>query len=147
MTMIYTVNLSKIHGTGDFPCPKCKSFISPDDVEEKSYKILFVTLEEETAKEILIECNTCHSRINIVGFESTSRKGDKTRPVPPKGKLDEQILRLLQDGANLSLNEIAEALGKNPKAIFKVLRKLFEQEKIACDYKNRKYEISKNTSQ
>ena len=66
------VDLGKIHGTGDFPCPGCTTILSPDDIEEKSYKILSVDFEEEETKEILIECNTCHRRICITGFESNA---------------------------------------------------------------------------
>jgi len=64
------------------------------------------------------------------------------------GKTEEQILQLLNDsGAFLTLNEIAEKLGKKPKAVFRSLRKLFEEEKISCDMKTRRYSTSKNSGQ
>ena len=63
------------------------------------------------------------------------------------GKTEEQILQLLNDsGAFLTLNEIAEKLGKKPKAVFRSLRKLFEEEKISCDMKTRRYS-TKNSEQ
>jgi len=63
------------------------------------------------------------------------------------GKTEEQILQLLNDsGAFLTLNEIAEKLGKEPKAVFRSLRKLFEEEKIFCDMKTRRYS-AKNSEQ
>ncbi len=73
MRVGYTVDLMRIRGTGDFLCPSCRTVISPDDVEEKSYRILFVDFEGEDVAEILIECNTCRSRINIIGFGSLNK--------------------------------------------------------------------------
>ena len=60
------------------------------------------------------------------------------------GKMDEQVFEVLKSaGTPLTLNEIAEKSGKPSKAIFKALRKLFEQEKIDCDQKTRRYFIKK----
>jgi len=58
--------------------------------------------------------------------------------------MDEQVFEMLKSaGTPLTLNEIAEKMGKPPKAVFKALRKLFEQEKINCDQKTRRYFIVK----
>jgi predicted RNA-binding Zn-ribbon protein involved in translation (DUF1610 family) len=39
---IYKVDLTKIEGNGDFPCPKCGAIISPDDESEEVYTIVFL---------------------------------------------------------------------------------------------------------
>ena len=60
------------------------------------------------------------------------------------GKVDEQVLELLKSAGNpLTLNEIAEKMGKPSKAVFKALRKLFEEEKIQCDLKTHRYSPAK----
>ena len=59
------------------------------------------------------------------------------------GKPEDQILQLLKDESALTLIEIAEKLDKKPKAVFKLLRKLFENKKINCDTKTRRYSLSK----
>jgi predicted RNA-binding Zn-ribbon protein involved in translation (DUF1610 family) len=37
---LYTIDLTKIDGTGAFPCPKCGTMISPDDQTEETYQIV-----------------------------------------------------------------------------------------------------------
>ena len=60
------------------------------------------------------------------------------------GKMDEQVLELLKSSGNpLTLNEIAEKMGKPQKAVYKALRKLFEAGKIDCDLKTRRYSPAK----
>jgi len=60
------------------------------------------------------------------------------------GKVDEQIIAVLQNsGSPLTLQEIAEKLGKPPKTIFKALQKLFTEGKIDCDIKSRRYALAK----
>ncbi len=57
--------------------------------------------------------------------------------------MDEQVYEVLKTaGTPLTLNEIAEKMGKPSKAVFKGLRKLFEQEKISCDQKTRRYSVA-----
>ncbi|MCS7120558.1 MAG: MarR family transcriptional regulator [Nitrososphaerota archaeon] len=57
------------------------------------------------------------------------------------GKTDEEILNLLSSSQPLTLYEIAEKLGKKPQIVFRALRKLFEEEKISCDPKTRRYRL------
>jgi len=58
--------------------------------------------------------------------------------------MDEQVFEVLKSaGTPLTLNEIAEKMGKPSKAVFKALRKLFEQEKINCNQKTRQYSVAK----
>jgi len=61
------------------------------------------------------------------------------------GKTEEQILQLLSDFGPLSLDDIANELGKKPKTVFRWLRKLFEQEKITNDPRTRLYMLPEET--
>lgn len=53
-------------------------------------------------------------------------------------KTDKLVLDALKDG-DLTLQEIADKTGEKPKKIFKVLRKLFENELV--DTNARKYKL------
>jgi predicted transcriptional regulator len=55
------------------------------------------------------------------------------------GKTEKQILQVLSDFGPLSLDDIANEIGKKPKAVFSSLRKLFSQEKITNDPGTRRY--------
>jgi len=60
------------------------------------------------------------------------------------GKVEEQIISVLENSKTpLSLVEIADKIGKPPKTVFKSLRKLFEEGKVDCDVKNRRYTLAK----
>lgn len=63
------------------------------------------------------------------------------------GKLEDEILNLLIKSEPLTLMEISEKLNKKPKAVFKSLRKLFEEGKINCDVKTRRYALEKDYEQ
>jgi len=39
---LFRVDLTKIEGVEDFPCPKCGTFISPDDLTKKVYTLLSI---------------------------------------------------------------------------------------------------------
>ena len=65
----YKIDLSRIDGEGDFPCPRCGVIISPEDETEKTYSILETRSEEGALKEIMIACNICGSIIHLRGFE------------------------------------------------------------------------------
>lgn len=67
----YRIDLTKIEGNGDFPCPSCGTVISPDDETEDVYVILETKLKNEALQELVIQCNKCRSKINLTGFLST----------------------------------------------------------------------------
>jgi hypothetical protein len=70
MNTVFRVDLTKIDGLGDFPCPACGATISPDDESEESYSILEArSVGGDLLDEILIQCNGCKSTISIVGFD------------------------------------------------------------------------------
>jgi len=57
-------------------------------------------------------------------------------------KTDELVVSTLKGaGRGLTLSEIAEKTGESKKKIFKVLRKLFENEIIGCE--NHQYKLTK----
>jgi predicted nucleic-acid-binding Zn-ribbon protein len=64
----FTVDLTKIKGKGDFRCPKCGAYISPDDTSEDTYTILEPIVKEDHLEEIALQCNKCKSRIRLAGF-------------------------------------------------------------------------------
>lgn len=63
------------------------------------------------------------------------------------GKLEDEILNLLSESEPLTLIEISENLNKKPKTVFKSLRKLFEEGKISCDVRTRRYTLEKDYEQ
>jgi len=67
----FTVDLTKIEGEGDFPCPKCGVTISPDDETEKVYSILETKVKGDALERLIILCNKCRSEIHLVGFLSS----------------------------------------------------------------------------
>lgn len=69
----YTVDLTKIDGNGEFRCPKCGTEMSPDDETEDVYTILETVVEKDSLQKIILECNTCRSKIHLTGFDSLSQ--------------------------------------------------------------------------
>jgi len=70
MNAVFKVDLTKIDGLGDFPCPACGATISPDDESEESYRVLEArSVGRDLLDEVLIQCNRCKSTISIVGFD------------------------------------------------------------------------------
>jgi len=65
---MFTIDLSKIEGKGDFPCPSCGVTISPEDESDSVYSILETKVHDETLEELVIQCNKCGSKIRLTGF-------------------------------------------------------------------------------
>jgi hypothetical protein len=68
MKQKYKVDLSKIDGDGEFPCPKCKIVISPEDSTEEKYSIIEPKVKNSHLKEVELLCNSCGSNIYLTGF-------------------------------------------------------------------------------
>jgi len=66
--LVRELDLTKIQGKGDFPCPNCGVTISPEDETEDIYTILEEKLRGEVLEELVIQCNKCSSRIRLTGF-------------------------------------------------------------------------------
>jgi hypothetical protein len=62
------LDLTKIDGNGDFPCPKCGITISPEDESEDVYIILEEKVNGEALEELTIQCNKCGCQIRLTGF-------------------------------------------------------------------------------
>ena len=77
---VYKVDLTKIEGEGDFPCPNCGVIISPEDETETIYTILETKMKKESLKELRIQCNRCGSKIHLVGFLPLSEAEIGTTP-------------------------------------------------------------------
>ena len=68
MKQVHTVDLTKIDGNGDFPCPQCGIVISPDDPTEEKYSVLESKVNQNGLDEVVILCNSCGSHIHLTGF-------------------------------------------------------------------------------
>ena len=67
--LAYKIDLTKIDGEGDFPCPRCGVNISPEDETNETYSILETRSENGALKEVVIACKICESIIHLVGFK------------------------------------------------------------------------------
>jgi hypothetical protein len=65
---VFTLDLTKMKGNGDFPCPRCGNLISPDDCNEDAYTILEPKVNEQGLEELVIRCNKCASQLHLTGF-------------------------------------------------------------------------------
>ncbi len=65
---VFTIDLSRIDGKGDFPCPGCGVSISPDDESDSVYSIVDTKINGDTLEELVIVCNKCGSKIRLIGF-------------------------------------------------------------------------------
>lgn len=69
-TLLYRVDLTKIEGEGDFPCPSCGNLISPDDDSGLNYEIVDIKTDRQgRLRELIIVCKKCRSEIHLEGFE------------------------------------------------------------------------------
>ena len=67
---VFTVDLRKISGKGDFNCPKCGVKISPDDASENVYTVLeSIPKEGGRLAKVILQCNACKSQIHLTGFD------------------------------------------------------------------------------
>jgi DNA-directed RNA polymerase subunit RPC12/RpoP len=76
----FRIDLSKIEGDGEFPCPSCGTPISPEDESEDTYEIVDVeTKEDGSIEKLSIYCKKCGSKIHLEGFDllkESSNLGD-----------------------------------------------------------------------
>ena len=66
--LVYQVDLTKLQGEGDFPCPCCGILISPEDETEDVYSIVSTEVSGDELEELVIQCNRCKNKIRLVGF-------------------------------------------------------------------------------
>ncbi|UCH32455.1 MAG: hypothetical protein JSV05_03500 [Candidatus Bathyarchaeota archaeon] len=66
--LVCELDLTRIQGNGDFPCPNCGVTLSPEDETEDVYCILEAKVEGQALEELVIQCNKCASQIRLIGF-------------------------------------------------------------------------------
>lgn len=66
---VYEMDLTRITGNGDFPCPNCGITISPEDDSESAYSILDTKFKDQVLNEVVVKCNKCESQIRLTGFQ------------------------------------------------------------------------------
>ena len=66
---LFTVDLTRIDGSGEFRCPKCGIEISPDDKTDEAYTILETVTKRGSLEKIILQCSKCRCRIQLVGFQ------------------------------------------------------------------------------
>jgi DNA-directed RNA polymerase subunit RPC12/RpoP len=71
----YTIDLTKIKGSGEIKCPKCGTTISPDDKTENTYTIMETVMKDESLDRISLQCNRCQSKISLTGFRLLNKTG------------------------------------------------------------------------
>ena len=68
---VFRIDLARIEGNGEFPCPSCGELISPDDESGIAYDVVYVERAEEgIVREASIVCKKCGSTIVLTGFEA-----------------------------------------------------------------------------
>ena len=75
--LISELDLTKIDGNGDFPCPTCGVTISPEDETEDVYIIIEEKVRNDILEELVIQCNNCASRIRLTGFPTLEMDASK----------------------------------------------------------------------
>ena len=66
--LVCELDLTRIQGDGDFPCPNCGVIISPEDETEEAYCILETKVRGQALEELVIQCNKCANQIRLIGF-------------------------------------------------------------------------------
>jgi hypothetical protein len=72
----FRVNIAKIEGEGEFPCPSCGTIISPDDYSGLTYEILEVKTKAKEEEEVFVQCGVCGCVFCIVGFDLLKQTGN-----------------------------------------------------------------------
>jgi ribosomal protein S27AE len=70
----YTIDLTKIKGSGEFRCPRCGAEMSPDDETEEVYTILEAITKGDSLERIILQCNKCGSQVHLIGFDFLKEK-------------------------------------------------------------------------
>jgi len=74
----YVKDVSKLEGSGIFPCPKCGVEINPRDFSEEIYKVRNPqTTKYDELKKLTAECLKCGAQIDINGFNKQRKEAFK----------------------------------------------------------------------
>ena len=88
---MYVLDLTKMDGSGDFPCPHCGTAISPDDCTEEAYSILEARVNSQGLEELVIRCNKCASQIHLTGFSLLQKLTENDQEKLKSGKKGETL--------------------------------------------------------
>jgi predicted RNA-binding Zn-ribbon protein involved in translation (DUF1610 family) len=88
-TQPYKVDLAKINGHGNFPCPRCGTIISPDDCTEEVYAILGTKVNKQGLEELVIRCKKCASELHLTGFSILQTLSEKNEEKTESEKTEE----------------------------------------------------------
>ena len=81
---LFKINLNAIEGEGEFPCPSCKTMISPDDESETTYRIVDIsTFRDGSLKTLTVLCKKCSSTIVLEGFNLLNKLDEHSEPDEP----------------------------------------------------------------
>lgn len=72
----YRIDITKIHGDGEFPCPECNVLIVPDDETEEIYRIVQTVIKNGELEELVLQCKSCGAKIRLVGFMSPNEASE-----------------------------------------------------------------------
>lgn len=137
MMSTYQVDLTKIEGEGDFPCPKCGAPISPDDETETAYTIVETIIgNDDKLESMIIRCKKCESMVKIDGFETFEAAQDVRAQISealPDSKPDIQSRHTMTwEGQDVGIVIVEYAQKAEVKA-FKRFRKL----RVGTPFKSR----------
>ncbi len=72
-TQAFKIDLTEIDGEGDFICPRCGAYISPDDQTDDTYTIIEARVDGINLAELIICCSKCKSQIHLTGFSALQK--------------------------------------------------------------------------
>lgn len=138
MQSIYKVNLAKIEGEGDFPCPKCGTVMSPDDETESVYAVVDTIIgDDENVECMVILCNKCNSLIRLSGFEALPEEENPRIAISeplPESKLNYSMHHTVSlDGQNIG-NITVEFAQEGDVEGFKKLKSLHIGDAFKCAF-------------
>lgn len=135
----FKIDLTKIKGAGDFPCPKCGTMISPDDETKQVYTVVETIIgEDDYLERMIIKCNQCKRSISLSGFESLVEEEESRVDISdalPKSEAGYRTYHTIAiEGRHLGSMVLEYAQKEDVKA-FKRLKKLHVGDPFKCTVK------------
>ena len=130
------VDLTKIDGEGDFPCPKCGAIISPDDEAEEVYTVIDSIIgEDDVVETLVIRCKKCSSIITLEGISELTSEGESrvavSEPLPESKPGINTVHTLSLDGKPFGRVTV-ECAKEDDVSAFKKVRTLHLGEAFKC---------------
>jgi hypothetical protein len=81
----FIMELCKIKGKREFPCPKCGLIISTEDGDKEGYSIIDTVINDGFLEKIVIKCEICNSIISLEGIDiQSNEKENRTEISEPQ---------------------------------------------------------------